>query len=320
MKTRLHFLSEWLGIEFSPVSHAERLASTLGGVTGIALVGWVTLQLAGPDVAMLMVASMGASAVLLFAVPHGPLSQPWALIGGHALSAIVGVTTIKLLGTGVVPAAIAVGLAIGVMHYARCLHPPGGATALTFAIGGPTVQALGYDYVLIPVLLNAGIMLATAVAFNALFHWRRYPVALARLRGVKPAAPGVEEAEYMPMTHEDFAYALKEMDSFIDVTEADMKRIYALAREHARGVPLQAAHIRLGDYYTNGRFGAHWAVRQVVDESRSDDPAKDKVIYKIVAGEHRRASGVCTRTEFANWARHRVERDNNTWHRVGVQD
>src|SRR4030067_370588 len=121
-------LRSWLGVEINPVSHTERLISTVGGFLGIFFIlitsGWV---LGDRDATLLVVGSMGASAVLLFAVPHGPLSQPWALIGGHTLSAFIGVACAMLVPDLFLAAALAVGLATGTMHVLRCIHPPGGA-------------------------------------------------------------------------------------------------------------------------------------------------------------------------------------------------
>lgn len=82
---------EFLGIELSPVSHHERLISLLGGFLGILGILLISHYFLGPA-GLLIVASMGASAVLLFAVPHGALAQPWAVIGGHAVSALAGVS------------------------------------------------------------------------------------------------------------------------------------------------------------------------------------------------------------------------------------
>src|SRR5690625_7242859 len=82
-----------------------------------------------------MLASMGATAVLLFAVPHGALSQPWAVVGGHVVSAIVGVTCQLLIPNLFWAAALSVGVAVAAMYYLRCIHPPGGATALAAEIG-----------------------------------------------------------------------------------------------------------------------------------------------------------------------------------------
>ncbi|TCJ12292.1 hypothetical protein EZJ19_12860 [Parasulfuritortus cantonensis] len=175
------------------------------------------------DALVPVVASMGASAVLLFAVPHGPLSQPWPVLGGHVVSALVGVVCAKLIGPPMLAAALAVGLAIGAMHYLRCIHPPGGATALVAVIGGPAVTGLGFQYVLTPVAANALIVLAIAFLFNTPFPWRRYPAQL-RSRAPGPAATGDGG-----IRHEDFVYALSQLDTFVDVSEEDLLRIYALA-------------------------------------------------------------------------------------------
>ena len=93
-----------------------------------------------------IVPSMGASAVLLFAVPHSALGQLWNVIGGHLISAGIGVACYQWLPSNGIAAGASVGLAIGAMYYTRCIHPPGGATALAAVIGGPNIHALGYQY------------------------------------------------------------------------------------------------------------------------------------------------------------------------------
>jgi CBS-domain-containing membrane protein len=214
-----------LGIEFGPVSHTERLISALGGFLGILLIIVISSRfLEGTDAA-LVVASMGASAVLLFAAPHSALGQPWNVLGGHLVSAVIGVACARYLPGMALAAAASVGLAIGAMHYLRCIHPPGGATALTAVIGGASLQALGFQYLLTPVLINVAVILAVAVLFNALFRWRRYPASLS---GEAPLHAAGETA-YGPIAHEDLVYALSQIDSFIDVTEDDLLRIYKLA-------------------------------------------------------------------------------------------
>lgn len=215
-----------LGVQLNPISHVERVVSTLGGFLGIFAVYYVTQYFLGNESAALLVASMGASAVLLFAVPHGALAQPWNVFGGHIVSAIVGVTCAIWIADSVLAAAASVGLAIGVMHYLRCIHPPGGATALTAVVGGPAVHALGYQFVLTPVLINVLIILLVAVLFNALFHWRRYPVFLAEK---KSEIDFPDDERRAPISHEDFVRALREIDTFIDVTEEDLLKIYVLA-------------------------------------------------------------------------------------------
>ena len=169
-----------LGIQENNCGHIEKIVSTSGGFVGIIAVILVSHDLLGADDSSMIIASMGASSVLLFAVPHGPLSQPWAVLGGHTLSAIIGVTCVLMISDKYMAAAVAVGLSIGAMHYFRCIHPPGGATALTAVIGGGTVQTLGYQFVVTPVLINACIIIIVAIAINLPFPTRRYPLALNR--------------------------------------------------------------------------------------------------------------------------------------------
>ena len=169
--------------------------------------------------------SMGSTAALLFAVPHSALSQPWPLFGGHLVSGLIGIACLRYVPDPMLAASLATGLAVGAMHYLRCIHPPAGATALAAALGDASVQAMGFDFVLTPVLLNVLIILVIGVAFNALFPWRRYPAALVRRStALAPAAAG-----YEAISHADFVFALTQMDSFIDVSEEDLLRIYGLA-------------------------------------------------------------------------------------------
>lgn len=161
-------------------NHLEKWISALGGIlslTGILMISHAALGMEG---ASMLVASMGASAVLLFAVPHGPLSQPWPVLGGHIISAVIGVTCARYVHEPILASALAVGLAIGAMHYLNCIHPPGGATALSAVAGGAAVQQLGYFYVLTPVALNAVTILLIAIVFNYPFQWRRYPLTANR--------------------------------------------------------------------------------------------------------------------------------------------
>lgn len=119
----------------------------------------VTTGMMTSSTAPFLIGSFGASAVLLFATPQSPLAQPRNVLGGHVLSAIVGVTIAYSTGDHLlVGASLAVSLAIALMFLTNTLHPPGGATALIAVIGGDAIRELGYGYVLTPTLSGACIL------------------------------------------------------------------------------------------------------------------------------------------------------------------
>ncbi|MGI9319384.1 MAG: HPP family protein [bacterium] len=215
----------YLGIDSNPVSHREKIISALGGFIGILCVLFVSSYFVGIEEAIYIVPSMGASAVLLFAVPHSAFGQLWNVFGGHLISAAIGVLCSQLILIDSIAAASAVGLAILAMYYARCIHPPGGATALAAVIGGPQIHALGYQYILTPVAVNAILILVVAFLFNLLFKWRRYPSFLTSIEVKATQTPD----DYGPIEHADLVYALSQIDSYIDVTEQDLLQIYKLA-------------------------------------------------------------------------------------------
>lgn len=296
-------VKRFMAIEIDSVSTAEKLVATLGGMVGISLIAYISFQVTGASGAALIVPSMGASAVLVFAVPHGKLSQPWALIGGNLVSAVVGVTCYQLVPDLFLAAGMAVGLAIGAMHVLGCIHPPGGATALAAVIGGPAINSLGYGYVVTPILLNVSIIFIVAVIYNNFFPWRRYPVAaMMRFTEKGPATPAADNI----VDNYAIEQALEDMDLVMDVTTDDLQRVIQLSLEHAKQQRLTPQQILLDHFYTNGKHGPEWSVRRIIDESRSDDPKRDMVIYRVVEGQGFNTADSCTREEFARWAAREV--------------
>jgi CBS-domain-containing membrane protein len=158
------------------VSFSEILWSWVGAFIGISLVGIINGHVfAGTDLT-LVIGSFGASAVLIYGAVRSPLAQPRNLLGGHLLSAIIGVASYQALHNHLwLAAAVAVATAIAVMHVTKTLHPPGGATALIAVIGGESIHAVGYWYVLVPAGLGAAIMLIVALLVNNIPKSRRYP-------------------------------------------------------------------------------------------------------------------------------------------------
>ena len=158
------------------VSNAEVIWSWIGAFLGITTLAWVNkFFFEGLDLA-LMIGSFGASAVLVYGAVRSPLAQPRNLLGGHILSAFVGVACWKLFHQYPWFAeAAAVATAIALMHLTRTLHPPGGATALIAVIGSPAIHKLGFWYVLMPATFGPLVLLVVALLVNNIPASRRYP-------------------------------------------------------------------------------------------------------------------------------------------------
>lgn len=304
-------MSQWLGIERNQTSHSEKIISALGAALAIGLTIGISAH-SGVDSSaqLLIISSMGASAVLLFAVPHGALSQPWPVFGGHMISALIGITCVRLLPADLITAGLAVGLAVGAMYYLRCIHPPGGASALTAVVGGNQIIDMGYSFLFYPLLLNVAAILLIAVGFNYLFAWRRYPAHFNTRHHPEPA-PAVPITDYV-LTTEDFHAAIRDLDSFVDITEEGLTELLEYARSHAQQHVQHPTEINKGRYYSNGHIGRLWSVRQIIDaaDSHADN---DVVIYKTVAGQNAYETGYCDRETFRNWACFEVVEQNGLW-------
>ncbi len=310
-----------IGLETNKTSHLEKWVSATGGLVGILAVAIISRHYVDVHGAAWLVASMGASAVLVFAVPHGPLSQPWPVIGGHLVSAIIGVSCARWIPDILLAASVSVALAILAMHYLRCIHPPGGATALTAVIAGDSIHSLGYAYVITPALFNAITITAIAVAFNSVFPWRRYPTVFAdRNRKTKPSARTSAQNDGDSLTHSDLKAALRAMNSTIDISERDLETVYRLAKNNSQSSSMDLADIGPARYYSNGRYGSNWQVRQIIDWEYPKKGGEGLVIYKVVAGENRRTTAKTSLDDFARWARYEVFLNENSWQRVKQLD
>lgn len=163
-----------------PIDHVWTF---VGAFIGIAVIGFAQTYFnqIQPIDNLFLIGSFGASAVLIYGIPNSPLAQPRNLIGGHVISAIVGVTVCKVCSflpadLSWLAAALAVSVAIVTMQMTKTLHPPGGATALIANIGSEKIKSLGYIYVVTPVLTGVLIMLAIAMVVNNIPEGRSYPL------------------------------------------------------------------------------------------------------------------------------------------------
>lgn len=171
------FLKKFYGSSTGPQCKWQILWSWIGAFAGIALVSLLSGFVLDGTGLTLIIGSFGASAVLIYGATDSPLAQPRNLIGGHILSAIIGVTCFQLLSQQpwlASPAAVAT--AIAAMQLTGTVHPPGGATALIAVIGGEKIHQLGYLYVIIPVATGAVLMLIVALLVNRAAPGRCYPV------------------------------------------------------------------------------------------------------------------------------------------------
>lgn len=226
-------LWQWLAA-FAPapvsVSRREVALSGLGALLGLFVAAWLSQHML-TGLNPWFIAPMGASTVLLFAVPSSPLAQPWSIVGGNVVSATIGVTMALHVPDTALACALAGSLAIGAMFALRCLHPPSGAVALTAVLGGPAVHALGYAFVLWPVAIDSLLLLMTALLFNVSAR-RRYPhraLAGPPAHLTRDASPSAR----VGLTLADLHAALKARGELLDVSEDDLQDLFVEAEHQA---------------------------------------------------------------------------------------
>ena len=197
------------------------LRGAVGAVVGVALAAVLASIAFGTDDPALpwLVAPLGASAVLAFALPASPLAQPWSVLGGDMLSALVGLIVVHFIPSPMLAAPIAVGSAIAVMSLCRCLHPPGGACALFAVLCGPLVAEHGWTALMLPLGLNvAGLMTAAWLYNNLTGHsWPHH------LQPVPQPAPDGWLGSY---EGSDLDAVLEEWDEVLDVSRDDLDALF----------------------------------------------------------------------------------------------
>ncbi len=221
---------------FSPepiaVNYTERLRACIGAFTGILLTSLLTYLIDGNTSSIpYLIAPMGASAVLLFAVPSSPLAQPWSIIGGNMLAALIGVTCTMWISNTVLAASLAVGLSIFAMFSLRCIHPPSGAVALIAVLGGSSIHAQGYSFVIFPVGINSLVLLITAIIFNNATR-RTYPHVTAKSSDTHLTKDIPPEMRF-GFTANDLNEVLKEYNQVLDVSRDDLQSLLQQTEMHA---------------------------------------------------------------------------------------
>lgn len=210
-----------------PVPWAEKARSGVAGGLAILWLGLLIEFMPHGIFPLLMLSSIAASTVLLYAVPHSPMAQPWNLVVGHVVSALAGWYVSTLVGDPLIAAALAVGLSIWFMHLLDALHPPGAATALTMVLGSVEYHFMGGAWVATIVGVNVAASLLFALLINNLLPGRRYPAL---------PLPSPVPARNIPLGFimpDDIRHALQDMEGVIDVSEDDLLRLTRFAVQHA---------------------------------------------------------------------------------------
>ncbi|MES3014149.1 MAG: HPP family protein [Pseudomonadota bacterium] len=279
------------------VSQRERLRAAAGALIGIALTGLASALLVdSANAALWLIAPMGASAVLLFGVPASPLAQPWSIVGGNVISALIGVACAKLIGPPVAAAAAAIFFSIGAMFALRCLHPPSGAVALTAVLGGAEVHAAGFGFVLVPVALNSLLLLATAVIYNSATG-RRYPHGQQAEASHSHQTRDGLPTERLGFTPDDLQAALKDYDQVLDISVDDLEALFHRTEMNAfrrrfgdtRCAAIMSKDVRTVEFATE--LAEAWALMQT-----------HAVQALPVVNRARHVIGIVTRSDFLEHA------------------
>jgi len=213
------------------------LRGALGAGLAIALTAWISHGAMGDDPALpWLIASMGASAVLVFVLPASPLAQPWPVAGSHLVSAVIGMAVHAAMGATWLGAGLAVGLTIAAMSLLRCLHPAAGGTALITALPSAGVAASGLSFLLTPLALNVVVLLCAGAVWNRLTG-HSYPH-----RATPPAA----HPDWIGHIEDsDLDAVLAEWDEVLDVSRDDLLALVHAVEGRVRERRLATASIPL---------------------------------------------------------------------------
>lgn len=286
-----HHFRRWLPTDVAPLSLAERSRSALAAAAGLACAALFAhlcgLSLGGS----FLITPIAASTVILFALPHSPLGQPWPFVGGSMIAAVIGLACAHAIPTPLLAGICAVGIAIWCMGWLRCIHPPAGAQALLFATGGKSLLAVGVWPALGFLLLNLGGMLVAALLLNNVLPGRRYPA------GGTPESSGHGTRD-LPADHrlgivdDDLRHAVERMDTYLDISSEDLVAVYNLAIRRAFD---RISGLRCGDIMSRDVVAVEFATD--LDEAwRLLDTHHLKALP--VLDRARRVIGIVTRYDF----------------------
>eukprot|EP01064_Diplonema_japonicum_P021701 TRINITY_DN3126_c0_g4_i1.p1 TRINITY_DN3126_c0_g4~~TRINITY_DN3126_c0_g4_i1.p1 ORF type:complete len:235 (+),score=25.04 TRINITY_DN3126_c0_g4_i1:53-706(+) len=156
----------------------DGLLSFFGAFVSLCLLCWLHFH-SDPLEGQLFVASFGASAVMIYAAPEAPMSQPWNFLFGHFISAFTGLCVRAAFDYNedlrFVAAPLACSLTLFVQHIFLCVHPPGGATAMLVNVTPITTRWNGFWFLVAPVSLSLTVLFIIGLIVNNFARRRQYP-------------------------------------------------------------------------------------------------------------------------------------------------
>ena len=214
------------------VPATEALRASLGAFLGLAIAALVAMAFSPEKWASLyLIAPFGATAVLVFAAPNSPLAQPWPAIVGNTASALVAIALCHVITNPLISVPLAVGLAIVVMAGLRATHPPGGAMAMTVALGAERILPHGFGFALAPMAAGTIILVITA-AIYAHLTGRRYPLRQfgeVNPQGTHDPAP----VERLGLTEDELTEILSRYRQSLNLGVEDLARLIGAAEMQA---------------------------------------------------------------------------------------
>lgn len=243
------FARRFLLADTIALSPAERWRSALGALLGVGVCG--LLMHAMPIGSHWLIAPVGASAVILFALSHSPLAQPWSVVGGYLMATLASLASSMLIPFPQLAAALAVAGSVWLMARLNCFHPPAGALALFLVLDGPYDPARAM-LTLELVFVNMAAILLAAVLINNFVLGRRYPIGLGVAGGNPHRTGDALPTGRIGLSHADLEQAVRALDTFVDIQENELVRLYNLAVDHAfnRHIGLACGDIMARDILT----------------------------------------------------------------------
>ena len=219
-------------------SWRELVRTSIAAGIGIFLVGLISARFLDGLAMPILVMSMGASSILLFGLPGSPLAQPWPFVGGHWVSAAIGIACARWVDNTWLACGLALGLSVAAMLMLRCLHPAGGAVTLITIVGGDKVRHLGFEFLWMPLTLNLFLLLALALIVNNLILKRRYP-ALREVKNIHQS-DDPDPLARLGLNQRDIEAAVHGFGVMLDVSKTDLSSLF-------RGAQMHASQRRLGE-------------------------------------------------------------------------